>query len=220
MSTDFVFPVYDDQELVLRLIADLRQLYPDANLICVSDGAIEDQEFAEQCDRASVNLIQTSQRLKLPEFGGLWLERLLSYALEHSQAETIIRTEGDTKFWRTFSNIPDADIAGNLSFRYGFRFARGGCVALKRSAIAQILNSEFLRDSEYCNNPKYSYQRYGKFRYADEEIDNSPILLSDLVLGSVADRLELSIEQWNEVNIQFRGAAAPIHNYAATHPHR
>lgn len=217
-APDFIFPVYDDQALVLRLISDLRKLYPDSSLVCISDGKIASSDFINGCAFYSVKLIETSQRLKLPECGGLWLERLLSNAIEHTSSPYIIRTEGDTKFWRRFESFPEADFSGTLNQRYGFSFTRGGCIAIKRAALIKILASGLLRDAEYRNNSRYSYQRYGKFRYPGESVNLAPVLLSDLVLGSVASRLGLSISSWDEVDIQFR--ETPGTGFAATHPHR
>ena len=218
---DFVFPVYDDSPLVVRLVADIRALYPESRLVCIADGQVDNLALIQECDRQSVRLIQTSRRLKLPEFGGLWLERLFSHAIEHTDSPHIIRTEGDTKFWRRFSTFPDTDLGGTLSHRYSFDFVRGGCIALQRTAIIKILASGLLRDPEYCKNSDYSYQRYGQYRYSNEPIDLALIALTDLILGSVANRLHLSLSEWGEVNIQFRDLEKLIDSnpYAATHPH-
>lgn len=220
-TPDFIFPVYDDAPLVLRLIGDLRSHYPESRLICVTDGKIDDLALIEGCDVHSVELIQTSRRLKLPQFGGLWLERLLSAAIEHTDSPYIIRTEGDTRVWRRFEMLPEADIGGTLEHRYGFDFVCGGCVFFKRDSIIKILASGLLRDEEYCNNSKYSYERYGRHRYSDEAVSYLPVSCADLILGSVASRLKLAISGWGEVNIQFRDLEKLIDSnpYAATHPH-
>jgi hypothetical protein len=215
---DFIFPVYDDFRLVTRLISQLRGLYPTACLVCVSDGNFSQPDFIEVCDRYSVRLIQTNLRLKLPHFGGMWLERLFEAALIHTSSLYIIRTEGDTSFWRKFSNYPTADLGGTVNERYGFRFAVGGCVFMRRTAVMQILESGVLWDSRYCSNLVYSYPRYAEFRYANEALDERQVLLSDLILGNVAHRLGLEIASWAEVDIRFRGI--PRKGFAATHPHR
>lgn len=218
-SGDFVFPIYDDQPLVERLVIDLRRLYPESKLICIGDNYSPD--FAQFARRNGVVFIG-GRRLKLPEFGGLWLERLLSCAIAHSQAEYLVRTEGDTKFWRRFESIPNTDIAGTLEHRDEYSFPRGGCVLLKRTAIVKILESEVLKHDRYKNSPIFSYPRYAKYRYPGEMQSLQPILAGDLILGDVIDRLHLSLSGWNEVDIQFRGEPAANLNqeFAATHPHR
>lgn len=217
MSFDFVFPIYNDQELVMRLITDLRRFFPESKLIAVSDGLGGNLMFADFCRQHQVVFVQAQQRLKTTEFGGLWLERLLNSALAHSNAEFVIRTEGDTKFLRAFKSLPDSDVAGTLNERYGFKFPRGGCVFFKRQAIADILNSKYLQDPKYCNNPRFFYRRYSQFRYPHEKYDSTKIVLGDLILGDVINRLNLQISEWDEVNIQFRTIPEPG-NFAAIHP--
>lgn len=213
----FVFAVYCDLEITRRLIADLRRYYPSDKLICLSDGA-PDSEFAAFCQAQAVRFRPYEKRLKLPQFGGLWLERLFSDALLYSEAPYFIKTEGDTRFWRSFAELPQTDVAGTLNTRHDITFPRGGCVYLKRPAIVKILASGLLRDSQYCNNPKFSYDRYAEYRYADEVMDSRPVLLADLVLGDVIRRLGLSLSDWKEVSIAFRGLP-PVRSFAATHPH-
>ncbi len=222
VAPDFFFPVYDDQILVLRLMSELRKLYPTSNLICVSDGLIANSSFIDACVFHAVKLIETPKRLKLPEFGGLWLERLFRNAISESDSPYIIRTEGDTRFWRRFRSLPEADVSGTLSHRYGFNFARNGCFAIKRTAVIKILRSGLLRSDEYRSNLKYSHQRYSQyysqFRYAKTPVNFLPSLLSDLILGNVVNELGLSVSTWEEVDIQRRKTTGE--GFAATHPHR
>ena len=213
----FAFAVYRDLKITRRLITDLRRHYPTADLICLADGN-PDAEFAHFCQLHQVKFQPHQKRLKLPQHGGLWLERLFSDALLHSDAPHFVKTEGDTRFWRPFADLPQTDVAGTLNTRRSITFPRGGCVYLKRSAIVKILASGLLRDKKYCNNSRFSYGRYTEYRYADEAIEAQPILLADLVLGDVIRRLKLSLSNWREVSIAFRSTPAP-RNFAATHPH-
>lgn len=221
LTPDFVFPVYRDEDLVRRLIIDLKRLYPASRLVCVADSPFPDLNFVRFAEQNQV-IFLPGKRLKLPEFGGLWLERLLSHALQYCTGADIIRTEGDARFWRQFRSRPEAEIAGTLNYRYGYDFPRGGCVYLRRTAIVKILASGILRHDRYRDNPRYQYYRYSRqFCYADERLDLRPILLADLILGDVIQRLNLSLSDWSDVSIQFRDRPPDNSDlkFAVTHPH-
>jgi Zn-finger nucleic acid-binding protein len=213
----FVFSVYRDEQITQRLIEDLRTHHPLEKLLCAADGEIR-EDFAEFCRSRGVIFLPFRDRLKLPEFGGLWLERLFTSALLYSDDSYFIKTEGDTRFWRPFKSLPIADVAGTLNTCREIPFPRGGCVFLKRKALEKILNSGILQDDRYCNNPKFSYRRYDEYRYEGEAIDTQPVLLADRVLGDVIHRLGLSLTDWSEVAIEFRGTPSS-RSFAATHPH-
>lgn len=221
MTPDFFFSVYDDHALVERLIRDLRQIYPQARLICIADG-VDNPEFADFAQRHQV-IYTVGERMKQARtFGGLWLERLFRFALEHSDSQHFIRTEGDAKFWRQFHAFPDADCAGTLSPRCDWLFPRGPCWYLRRSTIETILESGVLKQDIYKYDSWFSYGRYSRFLYPGEAYDPTPILLEDVMLGHILQRLNLSLSNWDEVQIEFRDA--PPDNadlkFAVTHPHR
>jgi hypothetical protein len=218
LTPAFFFPVYDDTHLCTRLISEIRRVYPAADVIAVSDGAIADrQRFKRVCDRSGVIFIETQQRLKVPDYGALWLQRLFEHALARSRAEVLIRTEGDTRLHRGFDGFPDGDVAGTLS-EQSPKFPRGGCVMWQRAALKRVVGSGLLGDSKYKDR-FYSYTRYGKWRHEGEKEDWTPILCSDRVVADVIQRLSLKLSEWEEVNILFRGIPETA-GYAATHPHR
>lgn len=214
----FFFPVYDDTHLCARLISDIRKFYPTADVIAVSDGAIADRRrFKRVCDRSGVLFLETEKRLKLPDYGALWLQRLFENALARTRAEILIRTEGDTRFHRGFEGFPEVEVAGTLSEQVP-RFPRGGCVMWRRSALKRVIGSGLLGDAKY-KDQFFSYTRYGKWRHEGEKEDWTPILCSDRVVADVIQRLSLKLSEWEEVNILFRGIPE-TEGYAATHPWR
>jgi hypothetical protein len=213
----FFFPVWDDAHLCARLISDIRIHYPTADVVGVTDGAIADGElFKRFCDRNGVVLVETETRLKLPKYGGLWLQRLFEEALIRTRSEILIRTEGDTRLHRAFDYFPEADIGGTLSHQIP-RFPRGGCVFWRREALEKIVQSGLLGDPKYKDF--CSYSRYGKWRHEGEKEDWTPILCSDQIIGDVIARLGLRLTAWDEVNIQFRGEP-DTEGFAASHPWR
>jgi hypothetical protein len=215
----FFFPVWEDSHLCSRLISDIRTYYPAADVVAITDGPIADGEpFKRFCDRNGVVLVETETRLKLPKYGGLWLQRLFEEALIRTRSEILIRTEGDTRLHRAFDYFPDADIGGTLSHQIP-RFPRGGCVFWRREAIERILQSGWLGDPKY-KDLFYSYSRYGKWRQEGEKEDWTPILCSDRIVGDLIARLGLRLAAWDEVNVQFRGTPPYSEGFAASHPWR
>ncbi|MBW4514588.1 MAG: hypothetical protein KME11_05125 [Timaviella obliquedivisa GSE-PSE-MK23-08B] len=216
----FIFPVYDDYELVKRLVRQIRQHYLKSELFCISDGT-EDASFTEFAMTQGVNYEQ-GDRLKLPQYGGQWVKRLINLSTQ-TKAKHIIRVEGDTQIWRRFKKFPAADVAGTIAYSHKIQafYPRGGCVYFSRQAIDKLLES-VLNDDRYKDASIYSYPRYSAFRYAEEPRNEQPILLGDLVLGDAIARSGLNLKNWSEVSIQFR--SEPPDNadrkYAATHPHR
>lgn len=217
---DFAFSIYDDRPLVERLIRDLREIYPDSKILCIADG-VNPNGFSQYAVDYGVTYTVGEKRLKPANFGGLWLERLLEFALQNSTASHLVRTDGDAKFWRAFRYLPSADISGALVERHGFKFPNGPCVVFRREAIEKILTSQVLQDPFYAESPWFGYERYGEYRHSDETIDLTPMSLDDVILGHVVQRLGMSIAPLWDVGIHFRGDPPDNSDlqYAVTHPH-
>ena len=84
----FVFSVYRDEPLAIRLMADIRRAYPEADIICIPDGPA-DISLLNACRQYRVARFPGC-RIKTLEYGGAWLQRLLVLALMFSRADAII----------------------------------------------------------------------------------------------------------------------------------
>lgn len=210
----FFFSVYEDYELCRRLVRQIRRYYPSATAIAVSDGPITDPDWEDFCCQNRVQHFVTPDRQKIQEYGGRWLHRLLFIALRASTESWLIKLEGDSMLHRPFRNYGKGQINASLSKR---GFPRGGCISFRRSAVIQLVDSGFLLDSRY-RQAEFLYHRYGKWKHPYEKSDDRPVVCADSVLGDAIARLELDLQQWDEVNILFRGDPE-IGDYAATHPH-
>lgn len=212
----FVFGIYTEWHLARRLAAQIRTFYKGAPIIALADGT-NDPDFAMSCDSLGINFL-CGDRLKLPQFGGEWSQRLFLEFLK-TDSSTLIKLDPDTCLWRQFSYIPNADWFGSLGSSYKYPYPRGGCVGFRRAAVEKIVASELLLAEVYkCES--FSYDRYGYWRWLHENHLGEAIALQDWILADVGQKLGLRVADWDEVNIQFRQIPDnPDLKWAATHPH-
>lgn len=213
----FSFGIYQEWHLATRLIHQIKKHHPEATAIAIGDGT-HNPHFASVCQQLGA-IYKSDRRLKLPQYGGLWSLRLFELFLDTTDADILIKLDPDAQLWRKFAFYPDSDWFGTISPVYRHPFARGGCVGFKRHAVERIVRSEILLNPIFTK-PRYSYDRYGKHKHSHECQQIELISLQDWILADVSYYLGLSLENWSEVNIQFRGTPQNRDlRYAATHPH-
>lgn len=216
----FLFHVYRDQMLALRLISQLRQFYPEIEILCIADG-VNDTEFGAI---AQIHQVQYAigEHLKKSSAGGKWCIRMFRHFLDNSSATYLIKLDPDAFMHRPFRSIPaHLDLFGAVQNDQGLSIVRGGCMGMRRSAIEAILNSGLLESEKYKFSQIYGYRRFNYFRHPHEPINNQMIACCDRILADVAQHLNLRIGHWSEVNIQFREKPPPNLDlqWAVTHPH-
>jgi hypothetical protein len=229
-NIEFFCPVYRDFLLVDRLSKQVQALYPNHTFVVISDGLIpataESDRLRTNLGSRNHTLIETSDRLKLIEFGGAWLERLYQIVLTQTTAERLVRLEGDTCLWRKFKQFPNAPIAGTINQISGNLppFPRGGCIYFERDCLRAILDSGQLRNLDYRNNPEFGYPRYSSplFRSPQDPYEPGLVLCSDRLQAHALAQLGITPQTWPEVLIfgsKQTDLIARSHDYAATHPH-
>lgn len=215
MQIAFVFGVYNEWSLASRLVNQIRTLYPQAPAIAICDGTFN-ADFAQLCDLKGISFI-ASDRIKLPQFGGAWSQRLFTEFLK-TDADILIKLDPDTYLWRCFTSFPDTDWFGTQANKYLYPYPRGGCVGFRRKCIERFIASNLLGHPKYKNHI-FAYDRYGRWGWEHDLKQTEPISLQDWVLADVAHQLKLKLGDWSEVNIQFRQIVANHGlRWAATHP--
>ena len=214
----FVFSVYRDEPLAIRLMADIRRAYPEADIICIPDGPA-DISLLNACRYYRVMRF-LGCRLKTLEYGGAWLHRLLALPLMFSGADVIIKLDPDTRIHRRFEAVPEADWFGQLrSTAFYLPIIGGGCMGFSREFAERVLVSEYLLDPLY-KDKRFAYQRYGRYRQPGETASDEWIALTDWIIADVAHRLGVERISWREVLINFREPLpVDLSPWAATHPH-
>lgn len=216
MLPAFVFTFFDDIVLAQRLIRQLRQFYPTADILAIADG-VRPAAFAAY---AQINAVQylEGERLKPRASGGQWTHRYLELFLAQSSADVLIKLDPDSFVYRAFEAFPastKADLFGNLKTNHLQQVqVRGGCVGYQRTAVQRLVSSKLLLEDQYRNASKYTYRR----------LPADPLLtLQDAIVADVAQRLGLALAEWADVAI-VSGNETPVDNaaltYAVTHPHK
>lgn len=213
----FWFAVYDDYLLAERLVNQLCKLYPDKEIICITDGT-HNLEFENLCQVYQVKYIR-SNHLHSREHGGLWLQRMFETYLGFSESDRLIRVEPDTFFRRRFESIPDSDVAGNLlTLPNGKLLIQGGCMMFSRYAAKAILDSGLLEDPRYTQ-VEYCYQRYQPpYLMPEESSSNKWLTAVDVIATDICLRLKLNITDWDDIYCRVREACPTPDRYAAIHP--
>jgi hypothetical protein len=214
MSFAFVFSFFDDETLAKRLIRQLRQFYPNTDILCQADG-VNPPDFSEYAQINTVTYVEGG-RLKPRTFGGQWTQRYLNLFLQQSTADVLIKVDPDSYIHRAFTDLPEslqADLFGNLKTNHlGQVQVRGGCVGYQRAAVQKLVESNLLLEAKYRDATRYSYRR---------KPDDPLLSLQDAIMADVAQQLQLQLHPWPEVRI-YAGNEAPPANpglqFAITHP--
>jgi hypothetical protein len=196
-SFAFYLTVYDDHELAERLIKDLSIFYPESPILVCVDGN-PTYEFSRFCDKSGCEYME-GQRLKLAEFGGEWLVRMLQFYLMATDAECLIKLDPDSKINRRFGFIPLADLFGQIQHNGVRSYVQGGAIGCRRAAAETIIKSGFLLDAQY-QQYAYSYRRKrSPYLQPGEAANDERLIAADVVLSDVAQRLQMVLAPWSEV---------------------
>lgn len=213
----FLFMIYNDWDLAKRLVSQLTQYFPNSDVVCIADGT-HSPSFEDFCGQ-SMQYICGEQRLYLQEFGGQWSERAFAAYLECSEKPYLIRVDPDIWINRPFDYLPSSEIGGSvLCTNDGRKYVQGGCVFYRRETVVKILESGYLKDRLYAIDPRFGYKRFSRYKTANETLDHRVCKAEDHIVAHVAQRLNLSVEDWGDVCCRFRDKCLQPEKYAVVHP--
>ena len=205
----FIINVYKDQYLLSRLLPQIKKHF-DKKIVVIGDGVKLDN-----CCKKETTWFEC-ERIKTEGKKGLWTKRYLEYYLQESDDPFVVKLDPDTCVWRSFT-IPDGDICGNIGHKYKHPYVKGGCIAIKREAATKMLESKLLEDECYAS---FNYERYGKHKWLHETRSSELLALQDWIVGDIAYRLNLKLQEWDEIKILGNDNIKPVpENFAVTHPH-
>jgi hypothetical protein len=147
---------YRDLPRLRRALASLRKVYPESQVLVVSDGD-PNPEIKEACDGHSVGFM-LRPRLFGVEQGGEPVQKMLEVFLA-TDADLVIKIDPDTHIRRRFSHMPSArdsslygtpQSQGSESNR--IISLQGGCIIVPREA-AIVLASSVILKSERLKPP-------------------------------------------------------------------
>lgn len=214
----FCFSVYQDTDLALRLIQQIRFFYPNVPVFCLSDGKV-DKDFMRNCELNQVLLQVNTHRLKLQVYGAAWVIRLLESILKNTTAPNVILLDPDSFILRIFNYLPDAMVGGNILEQNNQRYIQGGCKFFRRLAVDTILNSGLLNNIKYSYDRCFSYQRFkGNYLAHGESSCEEWLIAEDHILSDCIWQLNLKVAEWEEVYCRFRETCLEPEKYAVIHP--
>jgi hypothetical protein len=139
---------YQDLSRLRRTLAGVRHLYPESQVLVVSDGD-PDPNIKHACDQYSAGLTLRS-RLYGVEHGGELVQKILEEFLA-TDADILIKIDPDTKVHRRFSMMPsplDSSIYGSVqsagSESNRIISIQGGCIIVPRQAAILLAGSALL----------------------------------------------------------------------------
>lgn len=214
----FAFVVYDEFGLATRLVNQIRSFYPTIDVLCITDGT-DNLEFARLCQEKNVKY-EVGERVYFQKFGGNWLERLLRCFLNNSNADSLIKLDPDIIINRTFTYFPESNIAGTfIEDTINGNFVRGACRFSTKDSCIKILDSNLLHDSKYKIQSLYGHKRFAPpYWSVGEESSNDVMISEERVFCDVATRLNLSINNWDEVCCKRWELPSNFQDYAVIHP--
>ena len=205
----FVFSYYQDAELAIRLIRDIRKQYRHADVLAIADGE-PSPEFAQIAASLGVRHLE-GERLKTVGNGGAWLKRLFTEVLNYSSARRIVKFDVDSKLFRPFDGWPAGKVGGTLNRGSDSPpFVRGGCIYLERDAVQELLDSEELDSTRYNNGSAFRYRHRSGER----------LICCDRILHDALLRIGIEQVGWAEVCCNRSGSPPLNHEntFAVTHP--
>lgn len=214
----FVFNIYQDEDRAKILVQQLKSTLSDSQILSLFEGT-PSGDIASYLTSKQIGFNQ-GERLKPQINGGAWLERIFKTYLESSEAEYLIKIEPDTTIFRTFTSIPNTEIAGTLiQIPDGRELVHGGCVLFKREVVQKIVRLRLLENPKYKFDRRFGYRRYEPPYLQEGEVRSSEWIISgDAVLADIIQELNISVENWTEVSCGVHPSEMASDNWAVFHP--
>jgi hypothetical protein len=210
----FYLQVYRDLTRAEWCLTQLRQHYPDARVIVVSDGD-PDLKFAALVARFGVELHYGERLYPLPN-GGRMLERI--FALWGMRTDYLFSIDPDTQICRRFRWLPDEPVA-----LFGDCWPiQGGCMGFTRQAGQRLFDSRILCDP-LLTRPAESWAKLPDGRLVTDmltAIDEDGLVRTDWIIFWACHQLGIPQISFGEVYSRWREIVPEGLDRAVTHPHK
>lgn len=201
----FYFGVYKDVGRARSAIHSVRQHYPGARLLVVSDGDDDPtwQEFGAVY----------GERLYPLRNGGRMIHRMLSLFLGRP-TQYLFKLDTDTVAHRRFHELPvKSGVFGHLQrLGDGSRTVQGGFQGFTLEA-AQTLHCGLLDSEELCD-----HKVWAKDEWLLKYVEGRGLISTDWLLGYAADRLGVEMYEYREIWSNWKRKPAEPSRYAFVHP--
>jgi len=216
MKLAFFFNIHNDESLAIRLIHQIRNHYPDAEVLAIGDGRIH--PLAVISLRKAGAIVLEGERLKTPQKGWQFTTRNLENILQHTSAEVVIKTDPDTYLSRPFRVIPEGQWFGRIVRRRN-HFSdgttvigcHGSCWGMRRELIEKLVEKNvFYELKEYYKDPNNISNKHNR---------RTPY--EDACMALAVTQLGIIPQAWSEVYCKIGSRdIQPMAEFAAVHPNR
>jgi hypothetical protein len=194
---------YHDLPRLRTTLAELRHVYPESEVMVMSDGD-PDPEIAPACRHHAASFV-LGERLYGIEQGGLLVRRILQAFLD-STADVLVKIDPDTTVRRRFTVMPSPlahSIYGTVQHAgFGTNVipsVQGGCIIVPRAAAACIECSSLL-ESERLKPPALEWA----VSVSSRARVRAGLTSSDQTLGWACRELAIECREHPEVLSRYR----------------
>lgn len=210
----FYLQVYRDVARAAWCLTALRQHFPHARVLVVSDGD-RDLRYAALRRRFGVEF-RLGERLYPRQYGGRMIERMLR--LWNTQTDFLFKIDPDALVQRRFQWLP----AEPLALFGDCQPLQGGCVGYTRQAGQRLLDSGLLADP-VLTQPEQSWALLPDGSLHESlwtDISISGLVRTDWIIAWCCRRLDIPQVGFPEIYSRWREPVPDGLDVAVSHPHK
>lgn len=217
----FYLQVYRDVREAKWCLANLRRVYPKANVLMVSDGD-DNSVWPKIAQRYNARYV-AGARLYATEYGGRMIQRMLDLFGENP-TPYLVKIDTDTWVHRRLQYMPTGcKVFGTLEWvtwagqePLGYPNVQGGFVGYTREAV-HLMRSSKLLISTRLHDYENTYADVADIRRRAER----GMVSFDFLTRYACKALGITCEEYDEVKSQYRGWVPETDGqFAFTHPHK
>jgi len=217
----FYLQVYRDVREAKWCLTNLRRIYPNANVLMVSDGD-DNPVWPKIAQKFNARYV-AGARLYETEYGGRMIQRMLDLFAENPSTY-LIKIDTDTWVHRRLQYMPTGcKVFGTLEWvtwagqePLGYPNVQGGFVGYTREAV-KLMRSSKLLISTRLQDYENTYADVADIRRRAER----GMVSFDFLTRYACKALGITCEEYDEVKSQYRGWVPETDGqFAFTHPHK
>lgn len=209
----FYLQLYHDGDLARHTLRRLRQHYPDARVILLSDG--DDNHTYHSLAAAFNAEYIRGERLYGKENGGKMLQRMFDEFLK-GHGDVLVKIDTDTRIDRPFRQPPTDNAVYGTPLRLGP--PQGGCVLFPRDVAARLAASGVLLSPELLD-PHTSWGKCQYPSFLEEHLKHTGRMSFEWTLYWACQKIGITVKPYDDVYSTWKqGIVNSDRKFAAVHP--
>lgn len=227
MSKNILFQIhtYKDFPLLLKCLRTFRKFYPLTIFQIISDGPYMTETQKQKLEEVRPYAFFEGERLMGLDHGTAWIERRLRMFLL-TDMDVCIKIDPDTRCWREFLYVPDADYFGTVVTKSKTvpSYVQGGCKGISRRITQKLIDDKRFDVAEEWRMAN-EYAMYSRIR------SGNALITEDLITAVILkkyydtqfldwDEVHCTLDDRNPLKLPINPLINGIPRYAVTHPHK